>query len=362
MVEAGNGTAETQNKADALYPDPHPQSGTRLGVLDGWRAISILAVMAGHWLPLNALLPGANEAVPATGMAIFFTLSGFLITRFMLDRPEVRPFLIRRLLRILPLAWGAVAVLYVASFGQPNAERLLLANLLFVSNLPPSALLHGGEHLWSLCVEMQFYLGIAVLVGLGNRRALLLLPLLAMGVTLARILASETISIITWHRVDEILAGATLALIFSGQFGPTPQRLLARIPLSLAVLAAAICCYFVTDPPAYLRPYAVAVMVGVTLYWCPAWLYRLLTCKPAVYVAEVSFALYVFHGMLSATWLGSGGIVEKYAKRPLLIAATFGLAHLSTFYYEQRFIRLAKRLTGRGRTGSAPATASGAAL
>jgi peptidoglycan/LPS O-acetylase OafA/YrhL len=227
-------------------------------------------------------------------------------------------------------------------------ERLI-ANLFFYANLPPARLFHGGEHLWSLAVEMQFYVGAALLVGLAGVRGLLLLPLIGLAVTAARIWAGETISIVTWHRVDEILAGATLALAHMGKLGPFIPRMLRLYPLWLAVVVAALCCYFVSTPLAYLRPYAVAAMVGASLYAAPPWFSRAMTSQPAVYIAEISFALYVFHAMLAATWLGSGDLLTKYLKRPLLFAATFGLAHLSTFHFEQRFIRLAKRLTTTAR-------------
>lgn len=177
----------------------------RLKVLDGWRACSILMVIAGHWLPLGPKWLNLNAPVAAGGMAIFFTLSGFLITRFLLERPEIGSFLVRRFLRILPLAWAAMIGLTLAD-GWSGTATLLPYNLGFVSNLPPARLLPGGEHLWSLCIEMQFYLGIALLVALGGRRGLYALPVLALAVTTARIVAGETISIITWHRVDEILA------------------------------------------------------------------------------------------------------------------------------------------------------------
>ena len=49
------------------------------------------------------------------------------------------------------------------------------------------------------------------------------------------------------------------------------------------------------------------------------------------------------------TWLGSGDRLVKYAKRPLLFALTFALAHVSTFHYEARWIALGKRLTARRR-------------
>ena len=51
----------------------------RLKLLDGWRAISILAVLAGHLLPLGPHRWQGNDMVARFGMSIFFVLSGFLI-------------------------------------------------------------------------------------------------------------------------------------------------------------------------------------------------------------------------------------------------------------------------------------------
>ena len=34
----------------------------------------------------------------------------------------------------------------------------ILSNLLSCSNLLPAELMYGEEHLWSLCVEVQFYI------------------------------------------------------------------------------------------------------------------------------------------------------------------------------------------------------------
>jgi peptidoglycan/LPS O-acetylase OafA/YrhL len=336
-------TAATSS-ANAARPEVAHRD--RLAVLDGWRACSILMVIAGHWLPLGPKWLELNAAVAAGGMAIFFTLSGFLITRFLLDRPEVGSFLVRRLLRIVPLAWAAMLGLALVN-GWSAMSGLLPPNLGFVSNLPPARLLPGGEHLWSLCVEMQFYLGIALLVALAGRRGLFALPFLALAVTAARIVAGEPLSIVTWHRVDEILAGATVALVYSGAFGPTLQRLFAATNFYLAAAAAMVAVYFFNSPLAYARPYGVAWMVGVTLWHAPAWLRWLLESRPAAYIAEISYALYVFHVMFAHGWLGSGGTLEKYAKRPLLAAVTWAAAHLSTFYFEARFIALARHLTAR---------------
>ena len=317
----------------------------RIAALDGWRAVSILAVLAAHLLPLNAVVPKSNEAAGLFGMAIFFTLSGFLITRFLIERPDARAFIMRRGFRILPLAWVGVIAAFVIDGAR--APDLLLPNMLFYSNLPPVRLFEAGGHLWSLSVEVQFYAAIALAVAIFGRRALYALPLVGFAVTATRIATGTHASIVTWFRIDEILAGALVALIWSDWFGPRIKALLSNTNIWVAAIIALAACYFADTPLAYLRPYTVALMVGSTLAGAPAPLQKLLTSRPAAYVATVSYALYVVHGLLSSTWLGSGVDLERYLKRPLLFAATFALAHLSTFYFEKHFIDWAKRLTRR---------------
>lgn len=67
-------------------------AGSRLSVLDGWRGISILLVLACHLLPLGPKPWQMNSAAGVMGMAIFFTLSGFLITSFLLNNSSVVDF------------------------------------------------------------------------------------------------------------------------------------------------------------------------------------------------------------------------------------------------------------------------------
>lgn len=316
-----------------------------IGMLDFWRALSILLVLGAHLLPLGPARWEMNAAAGASGMAMFFTLSGFLITRFLIEDGNLRRFLIRRILRIVPLAWlGMTAALLVA--GGTSAQYL--GSMLFYANLPPFFLLPAGGHFWSLCLEVQFYFGVALLVALGGQRALLLLPLICLAITGLRIGNGQYINITTWFRIDEILAGATLALIYEGWLGDRARRLIRwrgailLFPLLLASGAPW------SGPLAYLRPYVAALMIGASLHHVPSWLATLSRSRPIVYVAQTSYALYVVHGILGSTWLGTGDTkLVKYAKRPLFLAVTFALAHLSTFHYERYWISLARRLTRR---------------
>ena len=332
----------------SIKGDPNPERSASLrhiGVLDGWRALSITLVLAGHLLPVG--LPGwkLNAPTAATGMVMFFTLSGFLITRFLIEDGNVRAFLIRRLARIVPLGWLGMFAAYMVAGDADSVQ--LIGNLLFYANLPPFFLMPSGGHFWSLCLEVQFYLSIALLVALGGRRALLVIPLLCVAITCARIYAHEQISIISWFRADEILAGATLALIFEGWLGQRPIRMLAKLNIFVLFALVFASADQRTGFLPYLRPYLSALMIGASLYNAPSWLLALCRWRPVSYVAQTSYALYVFHGVFSYTWLGTGDTVVKYTKRPLLFAATFLCAHLSTFYYERHFTSLAKRMTPR---------------
>ena len=98
----------------------------------------------------------------------------------------------------------------------------------------------------------------------------------------------------------------------------------------------------------YLRPYLAAILIGATLFSHKQnHVTRLLQHKVLFYIATISFALYVIHPFLMQTWLGSGETLERYAKRPLLLAVLFVLAHLSTFYYEQKWIVMGKALSNK---------------
>lgn len=317
----------------------------RYETLDGWRGVSILLVLMGHLLPVGPKSWQLNGAVAASGMAIFFILSGFLITSILIKNMHIGNFLIRRFLRIIPLAW---LVLITTLVLNDSHKELFLPHLLFYANWEPMALTAATGHFWSLCVEMQFYLMISLLVSILRFKAFYLLPLFCVYVTGYRYFHSAPLAINTYYRIDEILAGCILALLFNYQATPVKQlisKLNPFVMLPLLLLSA--------HPKGgvlnYFRPYIAMLLVGGTLFKGGAvWWSKWLNSKILVYLATISYALYVFHGVLMHTYLGQGAtLLEKYAKRPLLFIATFGLAHMSTRHYEKYWIQLGKRLASQ---------------
>ena len=322
-------------------------NSSRVSALDGWRGISIALVLAGHLLPLGPKSWNLNVAVAGSGMAIFFTLSGCLITSVLLRDDNVRNFLIRRLMRIVPLAW--LATIVTLGLTGASADRWL-PHLFFYANTGPMWLTNATGHFWSLCVEVQFYVMIALLVLAFGRRALYVLPLVAVGVTLLRLWEHKAMVINTPYRIDEILTGCTLALVLHRYKGREPIDFIGLVPwigLPLLVLSA---------HPAgaglnYFRPYIASVVVGSSLFAGSSSItVRLLSSPLLAYLAKISYALYIIHGCLMTSWLGTGDTLAKYAKRPLFFAVTFALAHLSTTYYESFFIALGKRWTAGSKS------------
>src|SRR3954452_3456274 len=93
---------------------PHDAAARRDLRLDGIRGIAVLAVLAYH--ATTPGLPGARLLVGGwLGVDVFFVLSGYLITRLLLDEAEERgaidrrAFYGRRARRLLPALTAVLA-------------------------------------------------------------------------------------------------------------------------------------------------------------------------------------------------------------------------------------------------------------
>jgi peptidoglycan/LPS O-acetylase OafA/YrhL len=307
------------------------RSEDKFPVLDGLRAISILLVLACHLLPLGPKELRLNETAGAMGMSLFFALSGFLITSGLMRNPDIHEFMVRRLARILPLAYAYTMIVFVIFSFDPRA--LLWTNL-FVVNYLTQYLNGWNGHFWSLCIEMQFYLAIALVVLVAGRKGLWVVWPACLAITLLRVNAGAYIALETHLRVDEILSGACVATLYRrrGSFKALPAVMV------LATLLWAISAWPLTDALQYFRPYTTALLLLAGLHYGASSPGTLLASRPMRYIATISYALYVIHPATALGWMNEGSTTTKYLlKRPISFALTFMLAHLSTFYWERRW-------------------------
>lgn len=143
----------------------------KIGAVDGLRAIAVLMVMLYHFFP-NIF------SIGYLGVDIFFVVSGFVISRMIINQLNnrefsLKQFFIARTRRIFPLVLLIVSIVLLTSifWMLPQDAKSLavasLANLFLIQNFVFSSEIGYFDdlirrspllHTWSLAVEEQFYL------------------------------------------------------------------------------------------------------------------------------------------------------------------------------------------------------------
>jgi peptidoglycan/LPS O-acetylase OafA/YrhL len=136
------------------------------GQLDGVRFIAVSLVLVDHWLAERNIIPFGP-----LGVTMFFVLSGFLITRILIQSKfkdettgrshwfSVKQFIIRRSLRIFPIYYLTIFACF--ALNEPPVREKIVWCLLYATNFYiafKETWLGSIDHLWSLAVEEQYYL------------------------------------------------------------------------------------------------------------------------------------------------------------------------------------------------------------
>jgi peptidoglycan/LPS O-acetylase OafA/YrhL len=379
---------QTSNNGQSA-PEGSPYA-RHLPALDGVRGFAVLGVACSHVFPgnphsaLEALIH-KSFAFGASGVDLFFVLSGFLITGILYDSlPDpgfFRKFYARRVLRIFPLYYGVLAVFAVAAlvFGL-DFHHELLSLALYLQNTdlvaqrirnysgPPLLPL---PHFWSLAIEEQFYLVWPVtLFLLRKRRSLLLLcaaallfcPLLRFVLLLHGVnyfvIGSNTVC-----RADSLLAGGALALLLRSRFHDRVLRAGGWI-FATGALAYAAMEYLAAHGPIFhnitgsqavlaLDFSAIALAsVGVIALALRAPLVAgICSLRPMRWLGKYSYGIYVLHLILFAylddplrsfiaTHVTPNKGVDIVLTGLLMFSISITAAYLSYHLYEKRFLRL----------------------
>lgn len=149
--------------------------------LTGFRAVAAVAVFLFHFPPVAATgapLPDALHALfreGHVGVSLFFSLSGFLISRRYYPQSfsgaELRTYLYRRWARIYPVFFLVTTATFIISqlYQNEDAWRLYLVNITLLKGLLTNYAFSGVAQSWSLTTEECFYLLAPALFWLGRR-------------------------------------------------------------------------------------------------------------------------------------------------------------------------------------------------
>lgn len=332
----------------------------RLGrrpALDGLRGVAVLLVIAAHFGIRNVNSTSAGT----TGVTVFFTLSGFLITALLLaenDHGGIRrgAFYMRRARRLVPglLVCVALAVtLELAITGRIADGDMIGGSLTYTANFVMADGSWGDPtllgHMWSLAIEEQFYLvwplALLLPVRLPRRWAIVTLGYLALASVLLRHLmwndgAGKTrIWMGTDTRADAILIGCALAFALHGRtIRPASTwwaigggaALAMLLPWRLTADAETVA---VTVPLVAALAAATLIYFGVT-----SERHTILESRALRYVGSRSYGLYLYHVPI-VTALRFAGPDSMTAAWLIALPLTVATAELSWRYVEQPFMR-----------------------
>jgi peptidoglycan/LPS O-acetylase OafA/YrhL len=327
--------------------------------IDGLRGLAVLAVIFFH-----AGVPGFAGGY--VGVDVFFVISGYLITQFLLfdssrcARGMLGNFYARRARRILPALLTTCAGVAVVGWVSLMPDELVMlgkhlaAAPVFLSNL--AARSEGGYfessylsapllHLWSIAVEEQFYLGYPLLLLLvaryTPRRQTLVIAVLALLSLLLCIWASHHSTGVNYYalptRAWELLLGGLLSLTAVAPRSRVVREIAAAS--GVAVLVAAVWLYAparISYPGPYtLLPCAATAALLVAGTDAGSATTRLLAWPPLVFIGLISYSLYLWHLPLL-------GFATYYSIGPLtavdcaaVIACIVGVGALSYRVIEQ---------------------------
>ena len=285
--------------------------------------------------------------VGALGVAVFFAISGYLITTLLLEDRNLRGFYIRRAFRILPAAY---LYLIVVSIAEPLRHGELASAAFFYSNYWPDRSWYTA-HFWSLSTEEHFYLLWPVLLaGLGVRRALIAAGLLIAAMILWRPWSLAHIHLPypalqrTDMRLDAFLFAGALAILLRGPCRIPLLRILttARFRVLSLMTLFTIWAWTLVSSVAATRTLLEAALVPAILvsivFWPGSRVFRLLETGPLRWMGRISYGLYLwqefFFVPLSAPSLPHAA--EVFLPR---LALTFAAATASYYLMERPLLR-----------------------
>jgi peptidoglycan/LPS O-acetylase OafA/YrhL len=362
----------------------------RLGVLDGMRGIAVLLVLWYHiweisWLP--APLPWL-QFIPETGFIgvhLFFFLSGFVIT-FPFVRaqlageplPSWGHFAWRRFIKIVPSYVLSIIVAYAIGYAALNRFSAapwqeILTHLLFIHTWWQSTYGSINGVLWTLAVEVEFYLIFPLVWWCFSRRAILTALVMIVIALVWRVHAAQCCFANQMPLLVENLPGYldifACGMLSAWVFARFGHRLRAPeispiMPMA-AVLGIWLLCVLLigmfdhrTDPQWQIAPqiytralYGLAFgAIALGALSAPAAFQVLLSNPPLRFLAIISYNLYLYHQLVAREMINHN--IPPYTGSPhfdpawqvrytvLAFIVTIAQAALVTYLFERPLLRL----------------------
>jgi peptidoglycan/LPS O-acetylase OafA/YrhL len=334
--------------------------------LDGVRGFAALMVIFFHYFiavnPSTQLLALLNKIAVfgQTGVSLFFVLSGFLITRILLNSKEdsnyFKNFYARRSLRIFPLYFlFLILYFYFLPFlidQNINASSwfywVYLQNIAMTFNWVNN----GPFHFWSLAVEEHFYMFWPFIVYFFDINKILFsgLFLIVISFVLRFYLtdANYETFYFTFTRMDDLVLGTFLAILEKKNLlGFRSKKLFAKTLIFLFILNLVPWLFIDLISHFWLQIFKYPLIASF-YFALIGYLLSDLGSKTSTFFkfswlrfsGKISYGLYVYHPvvfLLGAKYFQHCNVFIDFS---LLVFITFILSTLSFYIFENQFAKL----------------------
>ena len=353
-----------------MVTDGHQVGGTRnfLPAVEGMRASAAMGVVVTH----VAFQTGHSSGVAGRlfgrfdlAVAVFFALSGFLLwrahaaaARDLAARPATSHYLRSRVVRIMPAYVVAVAVILTLLPDADHASLTVwLANLTLTQIYVPLTLTGGLTQMWSLSVEVTFYLALPILALLARRvpvrmrvPAIAALGVLSWAWAWLPLHTESGVNPLNWPPAffSWFAAGMLLAEWVHSPIGLSHRLARHRVPMAvLAVLAYLVASSPLAGPAGLAvgsdLQFAVKTAMGAVVAWAlvaPLVLdrsdttHRLLGSAAMVTLGRWSYGLFIWHLAALAMVFPVIGTFPFTGRMPtvLILTLIFGFAIAAVSY------------------------------
>lgn len=286
------------------------QKASHYPELDALRGIAALIVLISHSANDGLLPEILGRGFGQMGVGIFYILSAFLLTILYTpnapDKARYHDYGVRRIARVLPLFYAAMALSILLQLATGQSIFPVLKSL--PTLLGNVFLLQGSSVLWSIPVELHFYVVFILFWGLVRRSALLALGgLIVLQLVLLMLLRitdiQSTLLLPYWMHFFTI--GCAFGVIASRPdlYDRISQSVwlrgiivigVASLPLVLPQVRRV---YFDQEP---LANYADPLTIGWVVAFSALFVFRVvpprwLDNKVLRFMGEVSFSVYLLH-------------------------------------------------------------------
>lgn len=339
--------------------------------LDGLRGLSVLMVIMGH-LGFNYVIKHTPLFMDSsTGVHIFFVLSGFLITTLLLKEKieqgyiSLKYFYIRRILRILPVAYLFLIVLILLNIYYklhiPAFD--FIASFLFFKNLPIKNEPFTA-HFWTLAVEEQFYFTFPFLLVKSPRAYFQAIVFIVIAVPVISLLGSsifrfihfpasidlviEFARYIFWKGPVMILIGSAFSILsFKNILKPAVGGRYYFLSFVLLAIAMVMQNRMFLFYRWYVSEYISAIIIGYVIVLIingRDFLSAVLNNAVLVKTGILSYSLYIWQELFIGvrprvpwlTWLQGYPILMVVIIKLILV---FIIGFISYYAYESRFLK-----------------------